>query len=351
MSKKLSMRLIIVAFAAIGLIALACTDDDGGGDTLKTVLDRGELKCGVKDSQPGFGALDSAGKNVGNDVEFCKAIAAAVLGNANLVEYVPASAADRFELLASGEIDVLIRTTTWTLTRDADLKADFVSTTFYDGQGMMVKSESRINSLQDLNGATICVTTGTTTESNLNDRFEALGLRYTAVAVADDAATLAAFTSGQCDGWTADKSNLAGQRSAYPDGPEAVRILAETMSKEPLGPATRDNDTEWHDVIQWIVYGMIAADELGVTSQNVDTMAASPPSTEIGRLLGVGVSDSDSQSFGLGIDDNFMQNVLRQVGNYDEVYKRTLEPIGLLRAGSANDLWTRGGLIFAPPFK
>lgn len=351
MSKKLSKRLIVVAFAAVGLIALACADGGGGGDTLKTVLDRGELKCGVKDSQAGFGILQPDGTYAGNDIEYCKAIAAAVLGNANLVEYVPASAGNRFELLASGEIDVLIRTTTWTLSRDADLNADFTSTTFYDGQGMMVKSESRINSLADLDGATICVTTGTTTESNLNDRFEALGLSYTAVAVADDAATLAAFTAGQCDGWTADKSNLAGQRSTYPDGPDAVRILGETMSKEPLGPVTRDNDTEWHDIIQWVVYGMIAADELGVTSQNVDAMAANPPSIEIARLLGVGDTDPADQAYGLGIDDDFMQNVLRQVGNYDEVYKRTLEPIGLLRAGSSNDLWTRGGLIFAPPFK
>ncbi len=351
MSKKFSMRLIVVALAAVGLFALACTSSDGGGDTLKTVLDRGELKCGVKDSQAGFGILLPNGTYAGNDIEYCKAIAAAVLGNANLVEYIPASAGNRFELLASGEIDVLIRTTTWTLSRDADLKADFTSTTFYDGQGMMVKSDSRINSLQDLDGATICVTTGTTTEGNLNDRFDALGLRYTAVAVADDAGTLAAFTAGQCDGWTADKSNLAGQRSEYPDGPDAVRILGETMSKEPLGPATRDNDTEWHDIIQWVVYGMIAADELGVTSQNLSAMISNPPSTEISRLLGIGVSDTDSQSFGLGIDDDFMQKVLAQVGNYDEVYKRTLEPIGLLRAGSANDLWTRGGLIFAPPFK
>lgn len=357
MNKRWMLRIAVVAVAALGLFALACSDDDdddgdssaGAGATLAAVIDRDELKCGVKDSQPGFGFLDPDGSYSGNDVEFCHAVAAAVLGDSSKVEFVLASAADRFELLASGEIDVLIRTTTWTLSRDADLNGDFTTTTFYDGQGMLVRSDSGITSLAGLDGGNICVTTGTTTESNLDDRFNALGLSYTPVSVADDAAALAAFTAGQCDGWTADKSNLAGQRSSFPEGEDAVTVLAETMSKEPLGPLTRDDDSEWHDIVQWVVFGMINAEELGVTSQNVAAMASSPPNADVARLLGVAFDGGAVPEPVLGIDADFMQAVLAAVGNYGEVYARTLEPIGLTRSGSLNALWTEGGLIYGPP--
>ena len=353
MSRRWMLRIAVVAVAALGLFALACDDDDdgngGGGNTLEDMVDRDELKCGVKETQPGFGFLEGDGTHSGNDAEFCRALAAAVLGDSSKVEFILASAADRFELLASDEIDVLIRTTTWTMSRDADLNGDFVSTTFYDGQGMLVRSDSGITSLDGLDGGSICVTTGTTTESNLDDRFNALGLSYTPLAIVDDAAALAAFIAGSCDGWTADKSNLAGQRANFPDGPEAVTVLAETMSKEPLGPVTRDDDSEWHDVVQWVVYGMINAEELGVTSQNVSAMASSPTNASIARLLGVGFDGGAEPEPVLGIDADFMQDVLAQVGNYGEVYARTLEPIGLTRAGSLNALWTEGGLIYGPP--
>lgn len=350
-------RLLILGIVALGAIAVACTsddDEDGGEATLAVVLDRGELKCGVKDSQPGFGFLEPDGTFSGNDIEFCKAVAAAVLGDSSAVEFVPASAQNRFELLASGEIDVLIRTTTWTASRDADLKGDFATTTFYDGQGMMVKADSGITSLADLDGGTICVTTGTTTEANLDDRFNALGLAYTPISVADDAATLAAFTAGQCDGWTADKSNLAGQRANFPadaGGPSAVTILPVTMSKEPLGPVTRDGDGEWADIVNWVVLGTILAEELGVTSQNVSQMAASPPDANVARLLGAGLDGGAATDFGLNIEVTFMQDVLTQVGNYGEIYERTLAPIGLTRAGSLNALWTDGGLLYPPPMR
>ena len=357
MNKRWMPRIAVVAVAALGLFALGCSDDDdaaaggggGGGGTLAAVVDRDELKCGVKETQPGFGFLEPDGTHSGNDAEFCRAVAAAVLGDSGKVEFILASAADRFALLASGEIDVLIRTTTWTLSRDADLNGDFTTTTFYDGQGMLVRSDSGITSLAGLDGGNICVTTGTTTESNLDDRFNALGLSYTPVAIADDAAALAAFTAGQCDGWTADKSNLAGQRSNFPEGEDAVTVLAETMSKEPLGPLTRDDDSEWHDIVQWVVFGMINAEELGVTSQNVSSMASSPPNASVARLLGVGLDDGAAPEPVLGIDADFMQAVLAQIGNYGEVYARTLEPIGLTRAGSLNALWTEGGLIYGPP--
>ncbi len=343
----------------VGLLAAACGDDDDdsgsngstAGNTLQVVKDRGTLKCGVKDSQPGFGFVDSSGTYTGNDIEYCKAIAAAVLGDPSKVEYVPASADNRFELLSSGEIDVLIRTTTWTASRDAALHADFTSTTFFDGQGMMVAADSPIQSVDDLGGATICVTTGTTTESNLADQMAARNLDYTPLGFGDDTEILQAFAEGRCDAWTADKSNLAGQRANYTEGPDALRILPETLSKEPLGPSTRDNDTQWHDVVQWVVFGTETAEELGVTSANVADMAANPPNINVARLLGVKFGDADATDFGLGIDVDFMQNVLAAVGNYGEIYDRTLEPIGLTRAGSINDLWTRGGLIYPPPMR
>ena len=356
------MRLLVVGFATIGLLAIACSDDDdddgggGGGNTLQEVIDRGELKCGVKDSQPGFGFLEPDGSFSGNDVEFCHAIAAAVLGDADAVEFVPASATNRFELLSSGEIDVLIRTTTWTSSRDTDLDGDFVSTTFYDGQGVAVKADSGFASLEDLEGATVCVTAGTTTEINLEDVFSARNISYTPLSFESDDQIQAAFIEDRCDAWTADRSNLAGQRAAFTaeeGGPEAMVVLSATISKEPLGPLTRDNDTQWHDVVQWVVFGMILADEAGVTSGNVADMAANPPNGDVARLLGVGFDGGEVFAFGeqLGLDADFMQDVIAAVGNYDEVYERTIAPIGLPRAGSLNASWLDGGLIFAPPVR
>ena len=350
MNTKHLLRWVALAIGALALVAVACTSDDSEG-TLQTVLDRGELKCGVKDTQPGFGNLEDDGTYSGFDVEFCKAVAAAVLGDSSKVEYVPASAADRFELLASGEIDVLIRTTTRTFGRDVDLNGQFAVTTFYDGQGMMVKTDSGISSLEDMDGATVCVTTGTTTEGNLDDAFAARGIAYTPQAVADDAGSLANFLEDRCDGWTGDKSNLAGQRSAYPaegGGPEALVILPETMSKEPLGPVTRDGDSEWFDVVEWITLGMIAAEENGVSSANVAAEAGSPSNAEIGRLLGVDFNIGEQ----LGLENNaFMVDVLTQVGNYGEAYDRTVGAIGIPREGSLNALWLNGGLLYAPPVR
>lgn len=357
------LRIGILAFAAFALLLIACSDDDdddGGGSSggiLAEVIDRDELRCGVKETQPGFGFLESDGTHSGNDVEFCRAVAAAVLGDSTKVEFVAASADNRFELLASGEIDVLIRTTTWTASRDADLGGDFVTTTFYDGQGMMVKADSGITSLEDLDGASICVTSGTTTEGNLDDQFTARGLAYSPLAFGGDSADAeiqAAFIEGRCDGWTADKSNLAGQRANFPaseGGPESVVILPETLSKEPLGPVTPDGDSEWHDVVQWVVFGMIIADEFGITSSNVDDAAANPANRNVARLLGVGFDGAEAEDFGLGIPVDFMQDVLSQVGNFDEVYQRTLTPIGLLREGSLNASWLNGGAIYAPPMR
>ena len=356
-------RLLILLFAifAIGMIAAACTtDDDGGsaasGETLKTVLDRGVVKIGVKDSQPGFGNLEPDGTFAGQDIEFARAIAAALFNDKNKVEFVVASAADRFELLSSAEIDVLIRTTTWTSSRDIDLNASFTVTTFYDGQGIIVNADSSIQTLADLEGSTICVTGGTTTEVNLATQLGAKGINHTALSFDGDAEILAAFGAGRCDAWTADKGNLASQRTSFPadaGGSAALRILPDTLSKEPLGPVVRDGDTEWFDLVQWVVFGTMAADELGVISQNVAAMASSPPSKDIADLLGVGFQGAPVSEFGasLGLSQTFMQAVLTQVGNYDEIYQRTIAQIGLARAGSLNASWLDGGLIYAPPIR
>jgi general L-amino acid transport system substrate-binding protein len=350
----------MMALFVIGIVAVACSDSDGdsssSGDTLKTVLDRGVIKVGVKDSQPGFGNLEPNGSFSGQDVEYARALAAALFDDTSKVEFVVASAADRFELLSSAEIDVLIRTTTWTSSRDIDLKSSFTATTFYDGQGIIVKADSPIQSLADLEGTTICVTGGTTTEINLATRLGAAGINHTGLSFEGDAEILAAFIAGRCDAFTGDKGNLAGQRSAFPadqGGPEALRILPETLSKEPLGPVVRDGDTEWFDVVQWVVFGTMLADEMGINSGNVAAMAASPPSKDVAALLGVGYQGGAVSGFGasLGLSPTFMQSVIGKVGNYDEIYERTIAQIGLAREGSLNASWLDGGLIYAPPVK
>ncbi|MCH8103674.1 MAG: amino acid ABC transporter substrate-binding protein [Chloroflexi bacterium] len=360
--------MLLIALFAIGMVAAACSSDDDEGDagdtgskvasgeTLKTVLARGAIKVGVKDSQPGFGNLEPDGTFAGQDIEYARALAAALFGNKNQVEFVVASAGNRFELLGSSEIDVLIRTTTWTSSRDIDLNSSFTATTFYDGQGIIVRSDSPIQSLADLEGSTICVTGGTTTEVNLATRLGAAGVNHTALSFAGDAEIIEAFIAGRCDAWTADKGNLASQRTSFPadaGGSAALRILPDTLSKEPLGPVVRDGDTEWFDLVQWVVFGTMAADELGVTSQNVAAMASSPPSKDIADLLGVSFQGAPVSEFGasLGLSQTFMQAVLTQVGNYDEIYQRTIAQIGLARAGSLNASWLDGGLIYAPPIR
>jgi general L-amino acid transport system substrate-binding protein len=358
------LLLILGAMAILSMAAVACSSDEDDADTaapaapgtLKTVLDRGTINVGVKDSQPGFGNLEPDGTFSGIDVEYGHALAAALFGDKSKVNFVTASAANRFELLASEEIDVLIRTTTWTSSRDIDLNSSFTVTTFYDGQGIIVNADSAITSLADLEGSTICVTGGTTTEVNLEAVLGEAGIAYTGLVFAGDAEVLEAFAAGRCDAWTGDKGNLAGQRANYPTasgGPDSLRILPETISKEPLGPVVRDGDTEWFDVVQWVVLGTMAADELGVTSGNVASMSSNPPGSAVANLLGASFDGGAVNGFGasLGLSPTFMQSVLSAVGNYDEIYERTVAQIGLAREGSLNASWTKGGLIYAPPIR
>ncbi|MCY4576171.1 MAG: amino acid ABC transporter substrate-binding protein [Chloroflexi bacterium] len=353
-------RILLLALAIVAglMIFTACTTEDAGDpreDTLGVILDRGTLVCGIKADTPGFGVLNPDGSAVGNDVDYCHALAAAIFGDANAVEFKEATSANRFELLAAKEIDVLIRTTTWTASRDADLNVAFAPTTFYDGAGIMVHAGSGVTSVNELGGSTICILDGTSTQGAVSDYFAENGLTYSELTLQDNAAIRGSFIGGQCDAWSSDKSQLGGhQFSLKSDENLDAIVLPETLSKEPLGPSVRDYDSEWEDIVRWVVNGMIIAEEQGVTSANVSQMAANPPNNTVARLLGVGFDGGAPSNLGIGhgrIDGTFMQDVISAVGNYGEAYERTLEAVGLTRAGSLNDSYVNGGLIYAPPMR
>lgn len=368
-------RLLLPTLVVPVLVLAACTGDDeptdaalpqetdaeaGGGETeaetttggtLAEVQSRGTLNCGVNDAVPGFGVVTPEGEYEGFDIEFCRVVAAAVLGDANAVEFTALTAEARFTALQAREVDVLIRNTTWTASRDGGENASFTATTFYDGQGMMVRSDDPYQSLEDMDGTSVCVLSGTTTELNLESVFVSLGLDYEPLTFEDNDTLREAFLAERCDGWTSDKSQLAGFRATWPEdegGPDALRILDDTMSKEPLGPVTLDGDTDWYDAVQWAVFSTIQAWEFGIDSTNVqDFMDVNPEDEpEIARFLGVGGFDS-----GLGLDPDFAVNVLQQVGNYEEIYNRTVGTDGLGLEPGQNNLWTEGGLLYAPPYR
>ena len=317
------------------------------GITLQTVRDRGTLKCGGNQAVPGFGYINPDTNDFeGFDIDFCKAVAAAVLGDATAIEIRPTSANERFPVLQSGEIDVLIRNTTWTLSRDTQLGADFQPTTFYDGQGMMVRAADGISSLEDLAGGTICVQSGTTTEKNLADVFRARGIDFEPVVFDDADRTREAYDAGQCDGFTTDKSGLVSQQILLAD-PAAHIILDETMSKEPLGPMTRHGDNNWGDIVMWTVNCTIQAEELGIDSTNVDTFLGSEDPV-IQNVMG----ETGDLGAGMGLSNDWCYQVIKQVGNYAEIYDRNLgpdTPFNLPRG--LNTLWTEGGLLYSPPFR
>jgi general L-amino acid transport system substrate-binding protein len=331
----------------------------GGGSLLQEVQDRGTLRCGVNDAVPGFGFTGEGGEPQGFDIDFCKVVAAAVLGDAEAVEFRPLTAEQRFTALQSGEIDVLIRNTTYTASRDGTEGARFLHTTFYDSQGMMVPADSGVQSLEDLAGETICVLAGTTTELNLETVFQANGIEYEPLAFEETDPLQEAFIQERCGAWTSDKSQLAGIRSNWPQdqgGPEALTILEDTMSKEPLGPVVRDGDDDWADAVNWAIYATIAAEELEITSANVqDQLGSSDP--EILRLLGQPApaelgGTPEPFDAGLGLPDDFAVQVIEQVGNYGEIYDRNVgadSPLALERG--INALWTDGGLQYAPPYR
>jgi general L-amino acid transport system substrate-binding protein len=369
--RSLPIRLL----ALLGVLALLLTacprdedapppDDDGeaigedepdpqadtGESTLDVVRDRGNLICGVNDVLVGFGFQTEEGDFEGFDIDFCRAVAAAVLGDADAVEYVPLTAEARFTALQADEIDVLIRNTTWTATRDGGEGATFATTTFYDGQGMMVEADSGITELEDLEGGSVCVLSGTTTELNLESIFSARGIDYEPLTFEDNDTLREAFLAGRCDGWTSDKSQLTSFQDAWPEeegGPEALTILDETMSKEPLGPATRDGDQRWSDAVNWVVIATIEAEELDITSENIDDFMDVDPEEEPRMARFLGIADFDP---GLDLPADFAEQIIRQVGNYGEIYDRHVGADGLGLERGLNDLWINGGLLYAPPY-
>jgi general L-amino acid transport system substrate-binding protein len=314
--------------------------------TLDIVKERGKLICVGNASLPGFGFLNEAGEFSGFDVDFCKALAAAIFGDATKYEVRAATAAERFTVLQSGETDVLIRNTTLTMSRETDLGMNFAPTTFYDGQGIMVQKASNIKTLQDLDGASICVQTGTTTELNLADQMAAAGASYEPVVFEKSDEVITAYEEGRCDAWTTDKSGLVSLQTTLAD-PSAHEIMDVTLSKEPLAPAVRHGDDQWYDLVTWVIYATFTAEEMGITSANVDSfMTTEDPN--VMKLLGL----EGEFCAKIGLDNSCFVNVIKQVGNYGEIYNRNLGPDTIFNLPRGlNALYTEGGLLYAPPIR
>jgi general L-amino acid transport system substrate-binding protein len=322
-----------------------------GESTLDSVIANGVVRCGTRNELPGFAVLTPDGDHVGFDSDFCRVVAAAVLGDAEAVEMVDLETADRFTALQSGEVDVLIRNTTWTASRDGGEGATFLTTTFYDGQGIMVGADSGFDAIEDLDGVIVCVAQGTTTEGNAANEASRLGLSWEVRAFESPELIQEAFLAGQCDAWSSDRSQLTALRSEFPDGPDALTILPEVFSKEPLGPAVADGDTAWAQAVNWAILATIQAEEFGIDSTNVDTFGDTEDIT-IQRFLGLEVEGDDGAAVldpGLGLPTDFAFQVVSQVGNYGEIFDEHLTPLGLERG--INSLWTDGGLLYAPPYR
>ena len=315
--------------------------------TLDDVKARGELNCGVNTGLVGFAAPDANGNWQGFDVAICKAVAAAVLGDATKIKYVPTTSETRFTALASGEIDVLARNTTWTFSRDTDLAFTFTGVNYYDGQGFMVKKDLGVTSAKELDGATVCIQTGTTTELNLADFFKVNNMSYQPVAIQTNAEGEQQFLAGACDAYTTDASGLAATRAAFAS-PDDYIILPEIISKEPLGPLVRQGDDQWADINRWVLNALVAGEEYGVTSTNVEELANGTDNPEINRMLG---NEGDLGAM-IGLDKDWAKRAIKASGNYGEIFAATIgesTPIGLARGLNAQ--WTQGGLLYSPPFR
>ncbi len=316
------------------------------GGLLNTVLQRGTLICGVNGGLPGFSNLEADGSYSGLDADFCRVVAAALFGDPEAVEFRQLSAQERFPALQTGEVDVLFRNTTWTLSRDTEVGLDFGPTIFYDGQGIMVREAIGATTLEDLEGATICVQSGTTTELNLTDQFRARGITFEPTVFEEIDSTYTAYDEERCDAVTSDRSQLLARRTTL-QSPDDHIILDVVLSKEPLGPAVLKNDSDWYDVVNWAVYATIQAEEFGITSETIDDFADTD-NPAIKRFLG-----AEGELGGmLGLSDDFAVQVVKQVGNYGEIYEQNLgpdTPFNLDRGPNA--LWTEGGLLYAPPFR
>lgn len=343
MRKGEKLLLAAVATAAVAAWSVPAQ----AGKTLDAVKSRGIVSCGVNTAAPGFSGTDSKGRWQGLDVDVCRAVAAAVLKDANKVKFVPLSSEQRFTALQSGKIDVLARNTTWSLSRDAGQGVEFVAVNYIDGQGFMVRKKYKITSAKKLNGATICVQTGTSSEKNLADFARVNGIRYKPVMFDTTEATQGAFVSGRCQAYTTDRSDLAGARLRAKN-PADYDILPETISKEPLAMAVRRGDDEWFQIVRWSFYTMLEAEELGVSSHNADALAKSSKDPNVRRLLGL----EEDLGRMLGLDKQWSYRIVKQVGNYGESFEANLGPKTPLRLQRGlNRLWTKGGLLMAPPMR
>ncbi|MBV9701977.1 MAG: amino acid ABC transporter substrate-binding protein [Methylobacteriaceae bacterium] len=337
------MKKAIVSFAALAALGLATA---APAATLDQVKQKGFLACGANPGLAGFGLPDDKGNWTGLDVDFCRAVAAAIFGDPTKVKFIPLNAKDRFTALQSGEVDVLARNSTWTMSRETTLGLVFGPPNYFDGQGFLVRKKLNVSSALELNGASICVQQGTTTELNLADYFRANNMKYEGVVFATDEETVKAYDSGRCDAYTTDASGLYAERAKLVNPDEHV-VLPEVISKEPLAPVVRGGDDKWFDLIRWTHYAMLIAEEKGVTSKTVDqSMNSNDP--EIKRLLG---SEGD---FGksLGLDNAWAYNIIKKVGNYGEIFEKNVgESTPLKIKRGLNALWTKGGLQYAPPIR
>ncbi len=341
------MRSLIACALVLGLSMLA-VHHASGGTTLAGVKARKVVRCGVSEGVPGFSARNEAGRWVGLDADFCRAVAAAVLGDGEKVEFVPLKASERFPALLSGTIDLLARISTCTLGREAGLRVMFPGTIFFDGQSFMVPAASGIREIRQLDGAAICVEKGTTEERYLPDYFAAHGMRYRPLVIDSSNGVVDAFFAGRCQAYTSISSQLAAARSRAPGGAGKYVILPARISMEPIGPVVRRGDDEWYTLVRWVLYALIAAEEVGVTRDNVLTIRNTAANPGMRRALGVG------GGFGreMGLDDEWALRAVRSVGNYGEMYDRNLGPRGALPLDRGlNRLWSKGGLLYAPPFR
>ena len=337
MKKIIALTALAVVFAAQGASAQT---------TLKAVKDRGSLNCGSNGTLAGFGLPDAQGKWTGLDVDYCKAIAAAVLGDPNKVKFVPLSAKDRFTALQSGEVDVLARNTTWTSSRDTSLGLNFAGVNYYDGQGFIVRKALKVNSALELNGASVCVQQGTTTELNLSDFFRAHNMQVKTVTFATANEAVKAYDAGRCDAYTTDASGLYAERLRLANSDDHI-VLPEVISKEPLGPAVRHGDDQWFDIAKWVLYALINAEELGITQKNLDEMAKST-NPDVKRFIGTEGNYGEQ----LGLSKDWAVQLIKAVGNYGEIFDRNVGANSTLKIDRGlNKLWNKGGIVYAPPIR
>ncbi|MBT3306535.1 MAG: amino acid ABC transporter substrate-binding protein [Alphaproteobacteria bacterium] len=334
------------AIAAVAVTALAFGSVTANATTLENVLKRGILNCGVSTGLPGFSNPDDKNNWSGIDADTCRAVAAAVLGDASKVKFTPLTAKERWTALQSSEVDLLSRNSTWTHTRDTSLGVNFTGVNYYDGQGFMVKKALGVKSALELDGASVCLQAGTTTELNLADYFRQNGMKYSPITVDTSDQTIKGFEAGRCDILTSDQSQLYGLRSKLPD-PEVAIVLPEVISKEPLGPVVSQGDDQWFNIVKWVLFAQINAEEMGITSKNVDKMKASK-NPGVGRVLGT-VGDAGAK---LGLKADWAYNAIKQVGNYGEMFERNVglnTPLKIARG--INALWNKGGIQYAPPIR